>query len=276
MKAILIRLLMGRRSRFGLALIACLVFAAVLSPLIVEYSPTEQLGLALQSQPPSAAHPLGTDLVSRDLLSRVLSGMRLSLTIALLSVFISVTVGTGVGLTAGYLGGVVDICLMRTVDAALAVPRVLLLLVVLIILPPTVLSLVAVLGLTSWFGTSRVVRAEVLSIKQREFVVAASALGLSRFQTVLKHLLPNVIAPVIVTATLGMGHIILIEAGLSFLGAGVQPPTASLGGIISDGVYRLDDAWWISTFPGLAILFIVVGFSLIGDGLRDAVDTRTQ
>ena len=269
------RILRDRRALFGATVVCLLAAAALLAPLLIQYDPAEQLGLAFLKQPPSGAHPFGTDHVGRDVLSRVIAGIRLSLLIASLSVLLSLTIGTGVGLAAGYLGGVVDTLLMRTVDAALAVPRVLLLLVVLTLLPSGVVGLVIVLGLTSWFGTSRLVRAEVLSLRERDFVVATNALGLRSFRILLRHLLPNVAAPVIVAATLGIGHIILIEAGLSYLGAGVPRPTASLGGIINDGMSNLSQAWWISAFPGLVIVLVVIGFSLIGDSLRDALDPKS-
>jgi ABC-type dipeptide/oligopeptide/nickel transport system permease subunit len=269
------KILRDRRALFGASVVCLLTAVAVLAPWLIQYDPAEILGQAFQQQPPSAAHPFGTDHVGRDVLSRVLAGIRLSLSIASLSVLLSLTIGTGVGMLAGYIGGIVDTLLMRIVDAALAVPRVLLLLVVLTLLPSGVVGLVVVLGLTSWFETSRVVRAEVLSLRERDFVVATSALGLRRHRILLRHLLPNVAAPVIVAATLGLGHIILIEAGLSYLGAGVPPPTASLGGIISDGMSNLAQAWWISAFPGLVIVLIVIGFSLIGDSLRDAMDPKS-
>jgi peptide/nickel transport system permease protein len=275
MSAAASRILRDRRARVGIVLVASLALAAVVAPAFVTYSPAEQLGAAYQMQPPSASHLFGTDSVGRDLLSRVLSGIRLSLGIALLSVLISVTIGTGVGLVAGYAGGAVDSLLMRFVDAGLAIPRVLLLLTVLAVLPTGVVGLVCVLGLTSWFGTSRMVRAEVLSLRSRDFILATRALGVGGRRTITRHLLPNAIAPVIVTATLGMGHIILVEAGLSFLGAGVPRPTASLGGMIGDGAGLLTEAWWISTIPGLVIVLIVVGFSLLGDGIRDAIDPRS-
>ena len=269
------RILRDRRAMFGAAVVCLLTAAAVLAPLLVQYHPAEQLGHAFQQRPPSFAHPFGTDQVGRDVLSRVLAGVRLSLSIASLSVLLSLTIGTGVGLAAGHFGGWVDTLLMRCVDAALAVPRVLLLLVLLMVLPPGVVGLIFVLGFTSWFGTSRLVRAEALSLRERDFVVATDALGLSSLRILFRHLLPNVAAPVIVAATLGIGHIILIEAGLSYLGAGVPRPTASLGGIINDGMSTLADAWWISAFPGLVIVLIVIGFSLIGDSLRDAMDPKS-
>ena len=270
------RLLGNRRTVSGVLLVGILAVAALFAPFVVQYEPAEQLGYALQQQPPSPAHPFGTDLVGRDVLSRVLSGIRLSLSIATVSVLVSLTIGTGVGMVSGFLGGTVDAILMRIVDAALAIPRVLLLLVLLTLFPTGVVGLIAVLGLTSWFGTSRLVRAEVLSLRERDFITATSAIGLGSQRILLRHMLPNVIGPVVVVATLGVGHIILIEAGLSFLGAGVPRPTASLGGIVADGMTTLSHAWWISTFPGLIIVFIVIGFSLIGDGLRDAIDPRGQ
>ena len=270
------RLTRSRRARTGFALVAILLAAASFAPFLMDFRPAEQLGVEFQLQPPSSAHPFGTDHVGRDVLSRVLAGIRLSLAIACSAVLLSVTVGTGVGLMAGYFGGVADALLMRIVDAALAVPRVLLLLVVLSVLPAGTVSLVAVLGLTSWFGTSRVVRGEVLSVRERQYIVATRALGIRGTRTVFRHLLPNVLGPIVVAATLGIGHIILIEAGLSYLGAGVPRPTASLGGIINDGIARLADAWWISTFPGLMIVLTVIGVSLVGDGLRDAVDPRSR
>ncbi len=269
------RFLRDRRARLGALLVCALILVAAFAPYFIQYHPAEQLGYALQQQPPSPAHPFGTDQIGRDVLSRVVSGVRLSLAIATVSILLSLSIGTGVGLLAGYFRGIVDTVLMRLVDAALAVPRLVLLLVLITLFPSGVLGLICVLGLTSWFGTSRLVRAEVLSLRQRDFVLAAHALGLRRLRTLMNHLLPNIIGPVVVAATLGLGHIILIEAGLSYLGAGVRPPTASLGGIISDGMHLLNQAWWISTFPGLVIVLIVVGFSLMGDGLRNAIDPKS-
>jgi peptide/nickel transport system permease protein len=189
---------------------------------------------------------------------------------------VSVTIGTAIGLIAGYAGRFVDTLLMRGVDAALAVPRVFLLLVILTLWDRVgVLGLVVILGLTSWFGTSRIVRAEILSLRNREFVVAADSLGLGTSRLILRHLLPNVIGPVTVAATLGMGQIILIEAGLSYLGVGIRPPTASLGRMIGEGWEHIISAPWISIFPGLVIIVTVVGFSLIGDGMRDTLDPRS-
>ncbi|UCF40437.1 MAG: ABC transporter permease [Gemmatimonadota bacterium] len=276
------RLLRGlwleRQARWGLVLVAALCGLAVLAPWIAPYDPAAQLDLAQgQYLAPSTLHPFGTDFYSRDLLSRVLYGARISLSIAFLSVLVSITVGTAVGMTAGLAGGAVDRLLMRGVDAALAVPRVFLLLVVVALWEGvSVTGLIVVLGLTSWFGTSRIVRAEVLSLRQRTYITAARALGVGPRRLALRHLLPNLAAPVIVAATLGIGQIILIEASLSYLGVGVPPPTPSWGSIIQEGQQALAVAPWVATFPGLAIVATVIGFSLLGDGLRDTLDPTTR
>ncbi len=272
------RLLTNGRARLGLLLIALLTAAAVLSPLIAPYDPTEQLDIVNKRLlSPSFEHLMGTDFYSRDLLSRVLYGTRISLAIAFLSIVVSVTIGTAVGMTAGYVGGLVDSFLMRLVDASLAIPRVFLLLVILTLWDRvSVTGLVTVLGLSSWFGTSRIVRAEVLSLRQRDFVVAARSLGLGKVRILLRHLLPNAIAPVTVAAALGIGQIILIEAGLSYLGVGVQEPIPSLGRMIRDGYEQIANAPWISIFPGVVIVLTVIGFSLVGDGLRRTLDPRVR
>ena len=278
MRELLRTLLALTRARVGLAMVGLLCALALFAPLFAQYDPIVQIDLATrQMLPPSLSHPLGTDFYSRDMLARVLFGARISLTIALLSVFVSITIGTAVGLTAGYLGGAVETVVMRFVDAALAIPRVFLLLVVLALWRNIgVPGLILILGLTSWFVTARIVRAEVLSLKRREFVVATHALGYGSGRITWRHLLPNVAAPIIVAATLGVGQIVLLEAGLSYLGIGVQPPTPSWGTMIADGQPQLASAWWISTFPGLAIMLTVIGFSLIGDSLRDTLDPRSQ
>lgn len=278
MRELLRTLLALTRARVGLAMVGLLCALALFAPLFAQYDPIVQIDLATrQMLPPSLSHPLGTDFYSRDMLARVLFGARISLTIALLSVFVSITIGTAVGLTAGYLGGAVETVVMRFVDAALAIPRVFLLLVVLALWRNIgVPGLILILGLTSWFVTARIVRAEVLSLKRREFVVATHALGYGSGRITWRHLLPNVAAPIIVAATLGVGQIVLLEAGLSYLGIGVQPPTPSWGTMIADGQPQLASAWWISTFPGLAIMLTVIGFSLIGDSLRDTLDPWSQ
>lgn len=266
------------RLRLGLAAVLALYAIALLAPVLAPYDPAAQLDLeAGRLLPPTWAHPLGTDQFSRDLLSRLLFGARLSLWIAALAVLVAVTVGTAVGLAAGLAGGWVDALLMRAVDAALAIPRVFLLLVTLALwerggLP----ALVLVLGFTGWFGTSRLVRAEVQSIRQRGFVLAARASGLPPWRIALRHVLPHVTAPVIVTATLGVGNTVLIEAGLSFLGLGVAPPRASWGNMIADSQPFLATAPWQGIVPGVALVATVMAFSLLGEGLREWLDPRTR
>jgi peptide/nickel transport system permease protein len=261
--------------RAGLAFLLFLMLLALAGPLFLP-DPFRQFGLIeLADTPPSADHPFGTDQLSRDVLSRVVSGARVSLAVAALAVALSVTLGAGVGLVAGYLGGAVDGVLMRLVDGALAVPRLFLLLLVLAV-PERVplVALIALIGATGWLTTSRLVRAEVLRIREEAYVRAAEALGASRRRIIFRHLLVNTAGPLLVTATLGVGDVILLEAGLSFLGLGVQPPTPSWGGMILDARSVLVTAPWVGIFPGVAITLTVLATNLVGDALRDALDPR--
>ncbi len=266
------------RLRLGITLVSLLAIVAIIAPLIAPYDPTVPLDLAtLRNAAPSFAHPLGTDLYSRDLLSRLLYGARISLLIGLLAVAISVSVGTSVGLVAGFSGGVIDIVLMRIVDAGLAIPKIFILLVVLALWEDvTVAVLIGILGFTGWFGVSRIARAEVLSAREREYVAAARALGAGPIRLIARHILPNIAAPIIVAATLGVGQVILVEAGLSYLGVGVPPPQPSWGNIIRDGQDLIRTAPWISTTAGLAIVLTVVAFSILGDGVRELLDPRER
>jgi peptide/nickel transport system permease protein len=265
----------NRTAVAGLILVVGLYLLALITPLITPADPTAQ-DLPLRLQAMSSAHRLGTDQLGRDVLSRVLYGARISLTIGFVAVGISVTIGTLLGAVAGYLGGIVDSLIMRFVDMIISFPRLILLIVIVAAFDPSIFLIITVLGLTLWPGTARIVRAEVLSLKRREFIQAAEALGYSRSRIVLRHLIPNALGPVIVAATLGIGNTIVLEAGLSFLGVGVQGPTPSWGSMLSDGRDVLLDAWWLSTFPGLAIVFTVLSFNLVGDGLRDALDPRVR
>ena len=221
------------------------------------------------------AHPLGTDQLSRDVLARVATGGRASLAVALIAVGLSITVGALVGLVAGYWGGIVDAVLMRLVDGALAVPRLFILLLALAMSERVpVWALIVLIGVTGWFGTSRIVRAEVLRLREEAYVRAAEALGASRRRVIFRHLLPNTLGPLLVAATLGVGDVILLEAGLSFLGLGIQPPAPSWGGMILDARQALVVAPWSGLFPGIAIVLTVLSTNLLGDAVRDAVDPR--
>ena len=266
-----------RPAVIGLVLVVLLAGAALLTPYLAPFDPATQGTdiVATRFQGPTLEHLMGTDRFGRDVLSRVLYGGRISLAIGFLAVVIAITLGTMVGAVAGYIRGWVDSISMRIVDMLLSFPRLVLLITVVALIEPSILIITIVLGLTGWMGTSRVVRGEVLSVREREFVVAARALGFGRGRILLRHILPNVVSPIIVAATLGIGNTILAEAALSFLGLGVPPPAPSWGGMVAAGRDVMLDAWWITLFPGLAIVFTVMAFNLIGDGLRDALDPRT-
>jgi peptide/nickel transport system permease protein len=267
----------NRTAVAGLMAIVALYLVALLTPLLAPHDPTLQGDLVAERFVGlSAVHPLGTDQFSRDVLSRLLFGARISLLIGFVSVGVSVTIGTLLGAVAGFLGGVVDGIIMRVVDMVISFPQLVLLITIVALFEPSIFLIVAVLGLTLWPSTARIVRGEVLSLREREFVLAATALGYSKRRIILRHLIPNALAPVIVAATLGIGHTIVLEAGLSFLGLGVQPPTPSWGTMVADGRNVLLNAWWLSTFPGLAIVLTVLSFNLVGDGLRDALDPRLR
>jgi len=271
-----------KKSRLALAgvfVIFVLYAVAILAPLLAPYDPIAQPTNLLATRflsPLSAGHLLGTDQFGRDILSRILYGARISLAIGFVATAIAVTLGTLIGAVAGYLGGWVDAALMRFTDMVLAFPRLVLLILVVALFSPSLSLIILVLGLTQWPGTTRIVRGDVLSLREREYIQAARALGFGRWRIIFRHLVPNVLAPVIVTATLGIGNTIVLEAGLSFLGLGVQPPTPSWGSMVSDGRENLIGAWWIATFPGLAIVLTVLAFNLVGDALRDALDPRLR
>jgi peptide/nickel transport system permease protein len=251
----------NRSARLGLLVVLLLGLVALVAPLLAPFDPLRPGELLTERMVgPSAVHLMGTDQSARDVLSRLLYGARISLGIGVLAVGIAVTLGTLLGAVAGYVGGWVDVATMRLVDMVIAFPRLVLLITVVALFQSSVVLIV--------------VRAEVLGVREREFVQAARALGYSRRRIILRHVVPNVLAPVIVAATLGIGDTIVLEAGLSFLGQGIQPPTPSWGTMVADGRNNLLGAWWLSTFPGFAIVITVLSFNLVGDGLRDALDPR--
>ncbi len=259
----------------GVAALVVLVLLALAAPPWLP-DPAAIPDAVQGATPPGAGHLLGTDQLNRDVLARLVVGARISLGIAGLATLVSLTLGAGVGLVAGYVGGATDAVLMRTVDGAMAVPRLFILLLLVLVwdrIPFPALALV--IGATGWFATSRLVRAEVLRLRTQPFVTAARALGAPGSRIVLRHLLPNTAGPIIVTATLGVGDVILLEAGLSFLGLGVQPPTPSWGGMILDARPIMMTAPWAGAFPGLAILLAVLAANLAGEALRAALDPRT-
>ena len=273
---VLRRLAHHRSARWGLGVIMVLVLAALIGPLFSSYGCSEQLDIVkLKNTPPSWSHPFGTDQYSRDVLTRVLCGAKISLAVATFAVLLSMSLGMAYGLVAGYVGGRIDNAMMRILDGLLSIPRVLLLIAVLTLWHPVpVTGLIILLGATGWFGVSRLVRAETMSAKQLDYVAAARALGASDVRILWRHLLPNVISPVIVAATLAVGNVIALEAGLSYLGIGAQAPTASWGSIFFEGIELFAGNWWVALFPGIAIVATVLAFNVLGDALRDVLDPR--
>jgi peptide/nickel transport system permease protein len=258
----------------AIVFLVAVILAAALGPLIEPYNPIAQF-IQGALQPPSGQHVFGTDPFGRDVLSRVIDGARVSLAVAVLAVVLASVLGTLYGVTAGYAGGSTDTVLMRVVDAMLAIPRIILLMAVVETWGTIgVRHLVVLLGCTGWFGVSRLVRAEVLSVKQREFIGAARALGASSIRIVVRHVIPHVLSPVFVAATLGIGNIVVVEAGLSYLGLGIPQPRASWGSIIRDGRDVMASAWWVSVFPGLALSATVLAVNVIAERLRQALNPR--
>ena len=260
---------------FGLIIIAGLAVIAILAPFIAPYDPGF-IDTSERLVAPSMRHLFGTDELGRDVFSRMVYGSRISLIIGFIAVGIAVLIGVIIGSVAGFYGGKVDATLMRFVDLMLCFPSFFLILAIIALLEPNIINVMAIIGLTSWMGVSRLIRAEILSIKEREYVEAARATGASDFRIIARHLIPNSIGPVLVSATLGIGAAILIESSLSFLGLGVQPPTPSWGNILTEGKSTLGVAWWLLLYPGLAILITVMGFNLLGEGLRELWNPRKR
>ena len=269
------RLKRNRMAMTGLALVLGLFVVSVCAPWLAPYDP---LSISLKEvlMPPSPAHYLGTDTLGRDVLSRIIFGSRVSLKVGFVAVGLATLIGLLIGALAGYYGGWVDQSLMRLVDLMLCFPAFFLILAVIALLEPSIWNIMAVIGLTGWMGVARLVRAEFLSLREREFVTAARALGAGDTRLILRHMLPNALAPVMVSATLGVAGAILTESALSFLGLGVQPPTPSWGNILTAGKDNIEIAWWLSVFPGLAILVTVMSYNLLGEGIREAIDPRLK
>ena len=259
----------------GAVVILILSLLAIFSPIFARFDPNE-INLNEIYQPPSLKHPFGTDMNGRDVFARVLYGARISMSVGFISSGLAGLIGVLIGALAGFFGGKVDNILMRLVDLILCIPSFFLLLMVIAMLEPNIYNVMIVIALTSWPGLARMVRAEVLSIRERDFVQAAIALGISRWRIIWRHIVPNVMAPVFVAITLGVASAILVESGLSFLGLGVQPPTPSWGNILAQGRSVMQFAWWMTVFPGLAIFITVLCYNLIGEGLRDALDPRLR
>jgi peptide/nickel transport system permease protein len=265
-----------RAGMFALLLLAAIAIPCLLAGLLAPYDPFAQPDIInLQSVAPSLSHPFGTDQFSRDVLSRLLYGGRLSLTVALFATLVSITVGTAYGAIAGYADGITSAVLARILDALLSVPRILLLIAIFAAWRDMPLAgFILILGVTGWYGTARLVRGQVLAFKTRDFVASARALGATNSRILVRHILPNVMTQVIVAATLGLGHVIVLEAGLSWLGIGVHQPTASWGNMIQDGSDQIAAHWWISLFPGLAIVLTVMAFNVLGEAILRALSPR--
>ena len=267
-----------KRNRLAMAggfVVGLLFVVSVLAPLLVPYDPNGINAWQVLS-PPSWQHWFGTDELGRDVLSRVIYGARISLKVGFVAVGIAVAIGTLVGLVSGYYSGIIDTALMRFVDIMLCFPAFFLILAVIAIREPSIWNIMIVIGLTGWMGVARLVRAETLSIREMDYIMAARCIGCSNTRIIFRHILPNAISPVLVAATLGVAGAILTESALSFLGIGVLPPTPSWGNILTSGKDYIEFAWWLSLFPGLAILVTVLAYNLLGEGIRDALDPRVK
>ena len=259
----------------GAVVVTGLGMVSLLAPILAPYAPTA-IDVDHVLSPPSSDHLLGTDQLGRDVLSRMMWGGRISLLVGFVAVGISTFIGMIIGALAGYYGGKIEAIIMRFVDMMLCFPTFFLILAVIAFLEPSIWNIMIVIGVTSWMGVSRLVRAEFLSLKEQDFVMAARGQGASDFRIIFRHILPNSLAPVFVAAILGVGGAILTESALSFLGIGVQPPTPSWGNMLTAGKDNIEIAHWLSLYPGVAILITVLGYNLLGEGLRDALDPKVE
>ncbi len=265
----------NRMAVVGSVIVVLLFIVSLLAPWFAPYDPNA-IDLKNVLAPPSGGHPFGTDPLGRDVLSRMIWGAGISLKVGFVATGIAILIGTMLGAVAGYYGRWVDAVIMRFVDIMLCFPSFFLILAVIALLEPSIWNIMIVIGLTGWMGVTRLVRADFISLKERDFVQAARVIGAGDLRIIFLHILPNAMASVLVTATLGVAGAILTESALSFLGIGVQPPTPSWGNILTAGKDNIDIAWWLSFYPGLAILITVLGYNLLGEGIRDALDPRLR
>lgn len=267
-----------RKNRLAVAggIVVCLLFFVAAFPSAVRRHDPNRIDVLKILSPPSAEHPLGTDQLGRDVLARIVHGARISMEVGFVATGIATVIGLVVGLAAGFYGRRVDDVLCRIIDVMLCFPSFFLILAVIAFLGPSILNIMAIIGLTSWMGAARLVRAETLSLKERDFVAAARAQGAGNVRIIFRHILPNALAPILVWATLGVAGAILVESGLSFLGIGVQPPTPSWGNMLTAGKDNIEFAWWLSVYPGMAILITVLGYYLLGEGIQEAADPRLK
>ena len=276
-----VRITMQMTFIIPVVVLALLVLVAMFAPLLAPYPPTKT-SLPHRLLPPffidggSTAHFLGTDLIGRDVLSRVFYGARISLSVSLIVIFITSSIGTILGIVAGYLGGRADTLLMRITDVSLAIPQILIALLLAVVLGPSFKTVVLAISILGWAPYARLIRGEVLKLREADFIAQARIIGSSSLRIMIKHIFPNVVNPLIVIATMSVGLVILMESALSYLGAGIPPPTPSWGSMVSDGRNLIDKAWWISFFPGLAIGLVVLSGNFLGDWIRDKLDPRLR
>ncbi len=259
----------------GLLIVIVLFSTSVLASRLAPYPPSD-IDTTSILEGPSWKHPMGTDILGRDVLSRIIFGSGVSLSVGFVAVGISTLIGVILGAISGYYSGLADRVIMRFVDVMLCFPSFFLILAVIAFVGPSIWNIMVVIGVTSWMGVTRLVRAEFLSIRERDFVKAAIAQGASDARIIFLHILPNAMAPILVAATLGVASAVLVESGLSFLGIGVQPPDPSWGNMLTEGKDNIEIAWWLSLFPGLAILITVMGYNMLGEGIRDSFDPRLK
>ncbi len=270
-----IRLSRNKLALLGGVIVLFLALTAILAPWLSPYDPGE-IDVTRILEAPSREHPLGTDQLGRDVLSRMILGSRISLAVGFVAVGILSIIGVFLGSLAGYYGGWIESVIMRFVDIMLCFPTFFLILAVIAFVSPSIWAIMIVIGVFGWMGVARLIRAEILSLKEREFILAARSQGAGDLRIIFRHLLPNALSPVLVSAILGVAAAILTESALSFLGIGVQPPTPSWGNMLTAGKDNIDIAWWLSLYPGLAILITVLGYNLLGEGIRDALDPRLR